>query len=238
MRVGEQRTSSNAGVGVGRRDWIRGCDSVRDFKADPPLKLASPSEGVVRTGLAQGGAGPTSPLDVQQIFEAYFDFVWRSLRRLGVRDADVDDALQEVFVVVHRKRAEFEGRARLTTWLYGICFRVASDQRRRAHVRREVPSAEPEGSEASDDRSVDPEQQLGRVEARALLDEALEALDLEKRAVFVLYEIEELPVDEIAARTGVVEGTVYSRLRAARVEFDRAVTRIRARIAGAERRVR
>ncbi len=213
---------------------------MRDFKADPPLNDASLAGEASSSEPARSGVdrADRAELDVREVFEAYFEFVWRSLRRLGVREADVDDALQEVFVVVHRKRAEFEGRARMTTWLYGICFRVASDHRRRAHVRREQPSAEPLGAEAPDERSRDPEQELGRTEARALLDDALDALDLEKRSVFVLYEIEELPAEEIAARTGVVVGTVYSRLKAARAEFDRAVARIRARMVGAERRSR
>ncbi|MDP3278222.1 MAG: RNA polymerase sigma factor [Deltaproteobacteria bacterium] len=177
----------------------------------------------------------TVSLDVRVVFEAHFAFVWRSLRRLGVRESDVDDAAQEVFVIVYRKRDEFEGRARLTTWLYGICFRVASDYQRRAHVRREVvtdevPEASAEGLVPDGELAVEMRQ------ARTLLDEALDTLDVDKRAVFVLYELDELPVDEIAARVSVPAATVYSRLKAARIAFDRAVQRIRIRLSHEARR--
>jgi RNA polymerase sigma-70 factor (ECF subfamily) len=216
-------------------------DSVRDPKAALPLKGVSTSMSGTETDPAVVSAAPAAaiqepsvagPLDVRAVFEEHFEFVWRSLRRLGVREADVDDALQEVFVVVFRKRDEFEGRSRLTTWLYGICFRVASDYHRRAHVRRERPTDEPvdEQSEADPCRS-DPEVYVHGAQARALLDEALDGMDVEKRAVFVLYEIDELPVEEIALRVGIPVGTVYSRLRAARAAFDKSVARIRARLA-------
>lgn len=214
---------------------------MRDPKAALPLKGVSTSMSGTETDPAVVSAAPAAaiqepsvagPLDVRAVFEEHFEFVWRSLRRLGVREADVDDALQEVFVVVFRKRDEFEGRSRLTTWLYGICFRVASDYHRRAHVRRERPTDEPvdEQSEADPCRS-DPEVYVHGAQARALLDEALDGMDVEKRAVFVLYEIDELPVEEIALRVGIPVGTVYSRLRAARAAFDKSVARIRARLA-------
>lgn len=196
--------------------------------ADPAVVNSAPAVAIPETPFA-------GPLDVRAVFDEHFEFVWRSLRRLGVRESDVDDALQEVFVVVHRKRDEFEGRSRLSTWLYGICFRVASDYHRRAHVRREQPTDQPIEPVASADTSAnDPEQRVHGAQARALLDEALDALDLEKRAVFVLYEIDELPVEEISLRVGVPVGTVYSRLKAARMAFDKSVARIRARISHAE----
>jgi RNA polymerase sigma-70 factor (ECF subfamily) len=74
----------------------------------------------------------------QEVYQEHFRFVWRSLRRLGVRESDVADAVQDVFVVVHRKIADFEGRSKVTTWLFGICLRVARDRRRLAHVRHDV----------------------------------------------------------------------------------------------------
>ncbi len=217
---------------------------MRDPKAALPLKgVPEPTHGtgadpaVVKPApAAESHDSPAAgPLDVRSVFDAHFDFVWRSLRRLGVREADVDDALQEVFVVVYRKRDEFEGRARLTTWLYGICFRVASDYHRRAHIRREHPTDEPlEG--AAHDASSAADVRVNGAEARALLDEVLDGLDMEKRAVFVQYEIDELSVDEIATRIGVPVGTVYSRLKAARAAFDKSVARVRARLAHDARR--
>ncbi len=118
------------------------------------------------------------------VFREHAPYAWRALRRLGVRDADVEDVCQEVFVVVHRKLPEFEGRSRLRTWIYGICVRAASDYRRRASVRREQPS-----NRVPEERHSAPQlKELERQQARALLDAALETLDEDKRAVFVLYE--------------------------------------------------
>src|SRR5207237_6566320 len=84
----------------------------------------------------------------EELFEAHVGFVWRVLRSLGVPASDLEDASQEVFLVVHRKRATFEGRSSIRTWLYGICVRTASDRRRRASVRREIATADPPELEA------------------------------------------------------------------------------------------
>src|SRR4051812_1143348 len=84
------------------------------------------------------GGPPLMAVTVAEVFREHAPFVWRALRRLGVREADVEDACQEVFVVVHRRLADFEGRSSVRTWVYGICVRVASDWRKRAHVRREI----------------------------------------------------------------------------------------------------
>lgn len=146
-------------------------------------------------------------------------YVWRVLRRLGVREADVEDVAQEVFVVVHRKLGAFEGRSSLRTWMYGICARTASDHRRRAHVRREEATSRPPERAGS-------APQLAELEARdrrAMLDAALEALDDDKRVVLVLYEIEEVPMKEIAEVVGCPLQTAYSRLHAARRELKRAI---------------
>lgn len=157
-----------------------------------------------------------TPQPIASRFEALFrehaPRVWRALRRLGVREADVEDVAQEVFVVVHRKLPEFEGRSSLRTWIYGICVRTASDYRRRAHVRREQPT-----DRMPDERRSAPQlKELEREQARALLDDALATLDEAKRAVFVLYEIEELDMPQVAEALGCPLQTAYSRLYAAR----------------------
>lgn len=160
------------------------------------------------------------PPRFEEVFASCAPMVWRTMRRLGLREADVEDLAQEVFVVVHRRLPEFEGRSKVSTWVYGICVRVAADHRKRAHVRYESPSAEvPEPS-------VGPSQTdaLQRTEARALLDAVLEQLDDDKRAVFVLYELEELPMAEVATAVGVPLQTAYSRLHGARRLVDQAVT--------------
>lgn len=155
---------------------------------------------------------PRAPLDVATVFRENLPFVFRALRRLGVAEGDLDDVCQEVFVVVMRKLAEFEGRSQLRTWIYGICVRSASDYRKRAPRRREVLTDEiPEGV-----ASKGPHEYATEAEARDLLDRLLGELDDDKRAVFVLYEIEELPMAEVALALECPLQTAYSRLHAAR----------------------
>lgn len=161
----------------------------------------------------------------EELYDRYFDFVWRSLRRLGVRDASLDDAAQDVFVVVHEKLAGFEGRSSLKTWLFGITLRVAASHRRNARRRdaSELPDALADGSE------LGPHEQTARVEAARLLHALLDALPDDRRAVFVMIELEQLSAPDVAEALGVPLNTVYSRLRKARSEFEAALARHRAR---------
>jgi len=164
------------------------------------------------------------PLNLKTIYESEFRFVWRSLARLGVPESDVADATQEVFLVVHRRLAEFDRNCKVSTWLYRICFNVASDRRRRAHVRREVPC------DCSDlDRHQAPEST--HAEDLALFDRLLSSLELEQRAVFVLFEVEGYSGAEIAEMMDCPLATVYSRLRLARREFTRSAERYRISLA-------
>jgi RNA polymerase sigma-70 factor (ECF subfamily) len=149
--------------------------------------------------------------------------VWRALRRLGVREADVEDVCQEVFVVVHRRLGDFEARSSVRTWIYGIAVRTASDYRRRASNVREVVTATPPDELSRDD----PHDALSVEQARAVLDRLLDQLDEDKRAVFVLYEIEELPMNEVARAVGCPLQTAYSRLHAARSKIEDATRRLR-----------
>ena len=148
----------------------------------------------------------------EQVFTTHAPFVWRTLRRLGVREADVEDVCQEVFLVVHRQLPGFEARSSIRTWLYGICLRAASSYRRRPHRSREdIASTPPEESIPAPQ-----DDDLERKRALARLDVALDQLDDDKRAVFVLYELEQLSMAEIAEATGCPVQTAYSRLHAAR----------------------
>jgi RNA polymerase sigma-70 factor, ECF subfamily len=181
--------------------------------------------------IVEGGgeaADSTRPVvEVSRVYEAHAPFVWASLQRMGVRDADLDDVLQEVFVVVHQKSATFDGSSKMTTWLFGICLRVASAYRRRGFRRNETCVAEP-GAEAPA-VSASPEEAMANAQSRRRLDLLLDELDVDKRAVFVMFEIDEMPCDEIAQIVGVPVGTVYSRLHAARKDFQRALARMHAR---------
>ncbi|HQY60052.1 MAG: sigma-70 family RNA polymerase sigma factor [Myxococcales bacterium] len=165
-----------------------------------------------------------APLDVATVFREHLPFVFRALRRLGVAEGDIDDVCQEVFVVVMRKLAEFEGRSQLRTWIYGICVRSASDYRKRAPRRREVLTDEvPEGVTGKG-----PHEYATEAEARDLLDRLLAELDDDKRAVFVLYEIEELPMAEVALALECPLQTAYSRLHAARRRVQERATELAA----------
>lgn len=155
-----------------------------------------------------------------ELYDAHFAFVWRSLRRLGVAEADLPDVLQEVFLVAYRKLPEFEGRARVTTWLFRIAMGAARDRWRKAHTRREVL-----GVDVVDFPGPAPTQEeaLQRSEDIRLIERALSSLNVDQRAVFALFELEEMSGEEIAEALQIPLGTVYSRLRLARGAFQRAV---------------
>jgi RNA polymerase sigma-70 factor (ECF subfamily) len=161
------------------------------------------------------------PRDVQQIYVDHAQFVWASLQRLGIRDSDLQDVHQEVFVIVHKRLHAFEGESTLTTWIFGICARVAANYRRLARVRREQVVAEVPEASSRDEHG--PEAGAIMTQNRARLQALLDGMDPEKRAVFVMFELEETPCSEIAEMLGVPVGTVYSRLHAARKQFDAAV---------------
>jgi RNA polymerase sigma-70 factor (ECF subfamily) len=163
------------------------------------------------------------------LYDAHFAFVWRNLRRLGVAPASLDDAAQDVFLVVHRRLADVpDGDARVP-WLFGVVRRVASDHRRTVARR---------GAEPLDDLQLPaagggPVRDLERVEAARVVHGLLAELDDDKREVFVLAELEELPAPAIAEAVGAPINTVYSRLRAARAAFDKLAARWVARRGGA-----
>lgn len=167
-------------------------------------------------------------LRVEDVYREHFGFVWRSLRHLGVAEPDVEDGVQDVFVVVHARLATFEHRAQLTTWIYGICINVAQARRRRAHVRREL-ATDPQTMPVDETQLARDDDTHGRREAERLLDVILDTLPIEQRAVFTLFELEGRTCEEIAQLCAIPIGTVYSRLRLAREAFKRASARIEAR---------
>jgi RNA polymerase sigma-70 factor (ECF subfamily) len=161
-----------------------------------------------------------------ELFAAEYDFIWRSLRRLGVPEQAVDDAAQEVFILASRKLSAIQpGRER--AWLYGAALRVASDARRGAARERRRQS--PPEVLADLPSGLDPAELVEQKRAREVLDRVLWELPLEQRAVFTLYELEGLTTAEIAAVLEVPMGTVASRLRRARELFTASVGRLQAR---------
>ncbi len=167
--------------------------------------------------LAPATPAPVAAFD--EVYRAHVGVVWRALSGLGVRGADVHDACQEVFVVVHRRLPEFDGRHKVSTWIHAICVKVALAFRRRASTRREVlvdeaPEAAAQGT---------PEQALDARQSMAALGRILDVLDDDKRAVFVLYELQEMSMREVAEAVDCPLQTAYSRYNAARRLLDQAV---------------
>jgi RNA polymerase sigma-70 factor (ECF subfamily) len=163
-------------------------------------------------------------LDAEALYRAHADFVARFLLRLGAHGQDIPDLLQEVFLVAHRRGGFTVGPAKPTTWLAEIAFRVASDRRKK--TRRRLEDADQDsialapGATASPGDAAEARQALDRVQ------QALDVLSVDKRAVFVLFELEGESCDAIARGLGIPVGTVYSRLHAARREFARAHARL------------
>jgi RNA polymerase sigma-70 factor (ECF subfamily) len=151
------------------------------------------------------------------VFREHSAFVWRTLRHHGVAERELEDACQEVFVVVQQKLAEFRGDSSMTTWLYAIAWRVATGWRRRGARREEPVPVVPDAPEEPRQ-----EQSLERARARERLARLLERLDDDKRAVIVLYEIEEMPMARVAEMVGCPLQTAYYRLHAARRELRAA----------------
>jgi RNA polymerase sigma-70 factor (ECF subfamily) len=157
------------------------------------------------------------------MLEEYFDFIWRSLRRFGLSDDRADDAAQQVFMIASRKLGVIQPESE-RSFLFGTAMRVASDIRRSAAYRREIAYADPAADLADHDA---PDELLDRRRAREMLDRVLEAMDFDLRTVFVLFELEEMTTSEIASLLSIPHGTVASRLRRARDEFETRVARVK-----------
>ncbi len=176
--------------------------------------------------LARGTAPCVAEVDLpsfDEIYAAHAAFVWRIVRTFGVADAQIEDAVQDVFVVVHRRLATWEGRASVTTWLFEIARRVASGYRRKGRAADGRPRTEPLASEPGIAAEADPFAALARAEAAATVFAILEAFDEDKRVVFALVELEQLSVPEVARVVGCNLNTAYSRLRLARQAFETAL---------------
>jgi RNA polymerase sigma-70 factor, ECF subfamily len=170
-------------------------------------------------------AAAATPLELRALFEAHYASIWRLLRRLGVQQARLDDAAQEVFWVAARRLASIEA-GREHAFLYGVALRVAAGEARKQSAR--LPFASLDEAPAVADESASPEAALADRQARALLDVALERMPVDLRTVFVLFELEGLEVRQIAEIEDIPVGTASSRLRRARDEFSAIAKRIRA----------
>jgi RNA polymerase sigma-70 factor, ECF subfamily len=188
-------------------------------------RMPTVNEPMFAVGEAVSGGSIVSMPSFAQIYEQYFDFVWRSAKRLGVPEASVDDVVQDVFVTVYRRLDAFEGRSQLKTWIFGILRHTVRDLRRSAR-RKPTESLE---VELADPNERGPQEAAVREQGAKLLHAVLLELSEDMREVFVLSELEQMTAPEVSAALSVNLNTVYSRLRTARKDFDAALKRLRCR---------
>jgi RNA polymerase sigma-70 factor (ECF subfamily) len=180
------------------------------------------------SALSQREVASAAPAEVpsfESLYDTFLPYVWRTVQRLGVPLSQADDVVQEIFIVVHRRLSEFEGRSTLKTWLYGIALRVVRTHRMKA--RREPVAVDADDFRAPE--ATRPDERAENAEAARLVNALLDGLEYEQREVFVLAELEQLSAPEIAEALGAKLNTVYSRLRLARRAFAEAAARCRAK---------
>jgi RNA polymerase sigma-70 factor, ECF subfamily len=192
------------------------------------LRLVSSLTGGAGTVTATATAAVTATAKDACLvgFSSEFDYICRTLRRLGVPPRDVEDLVHEVFLILHRTWHEYDSSRALRPYLFGIAFRVASSNRRRAW--RETPFAVVD----VEDRAPRPDQALQTKQARALVLAALDRIPLSRRAVLVMHDLDEVPMRDVARVLTIRLFTAYSRLRKARREFEMAVIRLEKEIPG------
>ncbi len=179
-------------------------------------------------------AGPDElalPSEVRAVYEEHFDFVWRNARRLGVPTEALDDVVQDVFVVVCRRLADFEARSSVQTWLFGILTHLVSRHHRTTSRRDTKLARLKDASELAEfpAQGPTPHELAARRQAAGLLYELLAALDEDKRTAFILVELEQQAPLEVAELTGVNINTIHARVRAARQQIELGISRHRAR---------
>lgn len=162
------------------------------------------------------------------IFRSELRWMWTTLRRLGVRKADLEDVTHDVFVQVFKKLDGYDASRPIRPWLFAFAYRAASDYRRLAR-HREDPDAE---IDHMLDRAPMPDERVAEREESELVHAALATLDMDRRAVLVGFEIEGVPMKDLAEAFGIPLNTAYSRLRLAREEFTAAVRRLSKRKGG------
>lgn len=159
------------------------------------------------------------------LFDAHYDYVWTSLRRFGVPERDREDLANELFVRVYERMDTLDPGRSPKPWLCAFAVRMASEYRRLARHRVERV-ADTDRVFDGVDAAVLPEQAIEDGERRQLVLTALQSIDLDKRAVLVLHELDEIPIPEVARALGIPEGTAYSRLRAGRTELSAELRRL------------
>jgi RNA polymerase sigma-70 factor (ECF subfamily) len=161
--------------------------------------------------------------EFQRLYEAELDYVWASLRRLGVPQASLEDVCHDVFITAWKRMPDYDRSRPIRPWLFGIAYRVASDLRNRASTQREVLDDEADVV----DPAQSPHEHAEAAQARKLVARALESIPIERRGVFVMHDIDGTAIPEVAETFGIPLNTAYSRLRLARRDFESAVQKLK-----------
>jgi RNA polymerase sigma-70 factor (ECF subfamily) len=188
------------------------------FRPAPSVSLALPPS------LA---ASDSAALDFDATYNEHFAFVWRLARSAGFAADAADDVVQDVFVVVHRRLGDYDGRRPVRAWIYGIVKRVVADHRRSRRRKRAriVPDAPDDATERAPCPRPAPSEQAENAETLRLVASILERLHPDKREILVLAQVEQMSVREIAECLELNVNTAYARLRAARRDFDEMYAR-------------
>ena len=191
--------------------------------------MASPAPASVVPHPPEVGPRAVPDIGPRRLFDSHLPFVWRNLRRLGVPESLVEDAAQDVFLVVHRRWDSWQAeRSTVETWLFGIVLRVAHNHRRAQQRRLAwlLPSHDRRVQE-SPSPADGPAEHLAQREAAALFERAVATLDADKRALFLMIDVEQMTVPQAASALGINVNTAYWRLRKVRIAFRRALAKLR-----------
>lgn len=198
--------------------------AFRDGIEGPPAMSNVPQSE--RAGPLNGASAPVSvEVDFRHLFSENFVYVFHTLRRLGIPTRDLPDVTHDVFLQVYRRRDQYDPARPVRAWLFAFALRLAARYRRRSSNRRELLEVAPD----LPDPSPGAVEQLLHEQAVGLAFEALEALELTRRAVFILHELDGYSIPEVATTLGIPVNTAYSRLRLARDDFQKAARRLRLR---------
>jgi RNA polymerase sigma-70 factor (ECF subfamily) len=173
---------------------------------------------------------PVTPHSIPEFADWYreeFGFVVNLLRRFGVSQADLEDLTHDVFLTAYRTQTQFDSSRALRPWLMGIAFRVVSDFQRKARHHFEKPELDTL-SHLTPDLKPSPLESAEAAQGRQWVQQSLLKLEFDRRAVFVFHELEGLPVSQVAHMLNIPEGTAWSRLRQARIEFTQAIRKLAA----------
>jgi RNA polymerase sigma-70 factor, ECF subfamily len=190
-----------------------------------------PNDSAARVTLSNVEPGPVDPSPTtgvpsfSQIYKGHFNFVWSCTRRLGVNESEIDDVVQEIFIVIHRRIHTLEQPQALRSWIYGIVRRTVSTYHRAKRAKVASTTTLNSEHDMQYPQQPTPQELAEQSDQVQLLWSMLEKLDAPKREVFVLSELDEMTVSEIAVAIEVPVNTVYSRLRTARQELEEALAK-------------